>query len=106
MRIEQLADDRAAVFVCDNGRGIPLRLRRKVFGRFVRLGSELEREKPGTGLGLYIVRTMVDRLRGKIRVRDNEQGTGTVFEVQLPARRREEQALPTEQDLVPKADVA
>jgi signal transduction histidine kinase len=70
--------------VADNGRGISPTQRRNIFGRFVRLGSELERDKPGTGLGLYIVRTLVDRLRGRIRVRDREVGTGTVFEVQLP----------------------
>src|SRR5438477_2733518 len=58
------------VQVSDNGRGIPHSLRHLVFGRFVRLGSELEREKPGTGLGLYIVRSMVARLGGKIRIGD------------------------------------
>lgn len=70
--------------IADNGRGIPRPLRRKIFGRFVRLGMELQREKPGTGLGLYIVRTLVVRMRGRIRVRDAIDGTGTVFEVQLP----------------------
>ena len=59
--------------IADNGRGIPHKLRRKIFGRFVRLGQELEREKPGTGLGLYIVRTLVRRLRGRIRVRDRRR---------------------------------
>ena len=72
------------VHVADNGRGITSAQRRKIFGRFVRLGSELERDKPGMGLGLYIVRTLVERLRGRIRVRDCEGGTGTVFEVELP----------------------
>jgi len=63
-------------------------LRHLIFGRFVRLGSELEREKPGTGLGLYIVRTMIGRLGGKIRLqeRDRGSGNGAVFEVRLPAR--------------------
>ena len=70
--------------IADNGKGIPQKLRRKVFGRFVRLGNELEREKPGTGLGLYIVRTVVRTLRGRIRVRDGDDGRGTVFEVELP----------------------
>lgn len=70
--------------ISDNGRGIPPKLRRKIFGRFVRLGMELEREKPGTGLGLYIVRTLVRRLKGHIRVRDRQGGPGTTFEVQLP----------------------
>ncbi len=77
-------DGRAIVRIADNGKGIPPNLRRKIFGRFVRLGLELEREKPGTGLGLYIVRTLVKRLRGRVRVRDGVEDCGTVFEVQLP----------------------
>ncbi len=72
------------VRVGDNGRGIPPKFRRKIFGRFVRLGSELEREKPGTGLGLHIVHTLVTRLKGKIRVQPRDGTPGTVFEVELP----------------------
>jgi signal transduction histidine kinase len=72
------------VQIADNGRGIPAPLRRKIFERFVRLGSELEREKPGTGLGLYIVRTLVRRLGGTIRVSDREGACGAVFELHLP----------------------
>jgi len=74
------------VKISDNGKGIPPQFRWKIFRRFVRLGSELERDKPGTGLGLYIVRTLVKRLKGKIAVRDAEKGPGTVFEVQLPGQ--------------------
>jgi signal transduction histidine kinase len=79
--------DKIVVRVADNGRGVPYPLRRKIFGRFVRLGSELEREKPGTGLGLYIVRTLVRQHRGRIHVRDPEKGPGSVFEVQLPRKK-------------------
>lgn len=74
----------AVVEISDNGEGIPKGLRRKVFGRFVRLGAELKRKKPGTGLGLYIVRTLVRRLRGKVGVLDRDKRQGTVFEVRLP----------------------
>jgi signal transduction histidine kinase len=74
----------AVTRVCDNGRGVPPHLRRKIFGRFVRLGSELEREKPGTGLGLYIARNLVRRLHGTIRVHDRPAGPGAVFEIRLP----------------------
>lgn len=77
----------AVVEVSDNGRGVPLPMRRKIFGRFVRIGEELEREKPGIGLGLYIVRTLIDRLRGRIRVVDRTEGPGSTFEVQLACRR-------------------
>lgn len=75
---------RVVVRVSDNGCGIPQAQRWKMFARFMRLGSELEREKPGTGLGLYIVRQLVHRLGGKIRIHDRDHGPGTTFEVQLP----------------------
>jgi len=80
-------DERVVTRISDNGRGIPAKLRRKIFGRFFRLGNELERSQTGTGLGLFIVRTLVKRLNGTIAVRDRGGQSGTVFEVQLPARR-------------------
>ena len=76
---------RVVARIGDNGPGIPAPLRRKIFGRFVRLGSELERKTAGTGLGLYIVRMLVKRQGGKIQVRNREPAPGTVFEVELPA---------------------
>jgi len=81
---------RVRVRISDNGPGIPAALRRKIFGRFVRLGSELERSKPGTGLGLYLVRTLVKRMHGRITVRGRGSQPGTVFEVELPAERKKD----------------
>lgn len=78
----------AWVCVTDNGAGIPRKLRRKIFGRFVRLGSELERSRQGTGLGLYLVRTVVRSLGGTVRVRDGRNRHGTMFELNLPNARR------------------
>ncbi|HEV3022827.1 MAG TPA: ATP-binding protein [Pirellulales bacterium] len=75
--------------VSDSGPGIPAKLRRKIFGRFVRLGNELERVQAGTGLGLFIVRTLVLRMRGKIAVRGRGPQPGTVFEVELPGHAAE-----------------
>jgi len=74
------------VRISDNGPGVPPKLRRKIFGRFVRLGSELERKQAGTGLGLYIVRELVKRMRGKIHVHSRSPLPGTSFEVELPRR--------------------
>ncbi len=79
--------DKLVTRIVDNGRGIPVNLRQKIFGRFVRLGSELERSQTGTGLGLFIARTVVRRMNGKIHVRERPQASGTIFEVVLPARR-------------------
>ncbi|WP_235935082.1 sensor histidine kinase [Candidatus Laterigemmans baculatus] len=80
----RLCDGAAWVSVADNGAGIPRKLRRKIFGRFVRLGNELERSRQGTGLGLYLVRTVVRSLGGSVRVRDGRNRSGTIFELHLP----------------------
>ncbi|QDT11859.1 sensor histidine kinase [Planctomycetes bacterium K23_9] len=81
-------NEQVVVSVIDNGPGIPANQRRKVFGRFVRLGNELERSTPGTGLGLYLVRTVSKAIGGSVRVRDRSETegtdvTGTEFEVTL-----------------------
>jgi signal transduction histidine kinase len=95
----------AVVRIADNGRGIPPKMRRKIFGRFVRLGLELEREKPGTGLGLYIARTIARRLRGRIRVQDRRPAPGTVFEVHLPGGPAPAAPVPAEQQPQPGEEV-
>jgi two-component system, OmpR family, phosphate regulon sensor histidine kinase PhoR len=73
--------------ISDNGTGVPRHLRRQVFHRFYRIGNELERTKPGTGLGLFLVRSIVKRLKGTIRVLDVPKRTGARFEVMLPNSR-------------------
>lgn len=80
------AGGRVIVRIIDNGPGIPVGLRRKIFGRFVRLGNELERSRTGTGLGLFIVRTLVKRMRGKVSVRARGSQKGSIFEVELPGQ--------------------
>ena len=72
--------------VSDNGRGVPVELRKKIFKLFYRGGSELERTRKGTGLGLYIVRTLVHIMKGTVAVSDKPEGTGSVFEIELPGR--------------------
>jgi signal transduction histidine kinase len=78
---KQVGDDEVTVQIVDNGPGIPSNQRRKVFGRFIRLGNELERSTPGTGLGLYLVRNVVKSIGGSIRVHDRSDCSGTIFEV-------------------------
>ncbi len=75
------------ILVSDNGIGIPRHLHRKIFRRFYRVGNELERTKPGTGLGLFLVRSIVRRIRGSIRVVDLPKNSGSRFELVLPQSR-------------------
>lgn len=84
VQVRQDGSRRLIVKISDNGPGIPKKMRKKIFQRFVRLGGELERRKKGTGLGLYIVMMCLHQLRGTIRVRPNKTGPGTSFFVFLP----------------------
>ncbi len=84
VRVEDAGDDKVMVSIADNGAGIPANQRRKIFGRFIRLGSELERKTPGTGLGLYLVRNVVKSMGGSIRIRGRDDEPGTEFQVILP----------------------
>ncbi len=83
VEVTPAANQTVLVSIIDNGAGIPPNQRRKVFGRFVRLGSELERSKQGTGLGLYLVRNVAKAMGGTIRVRDREGASGTEFQVTI-----------------------
>jgi signal transduction histidine kinase len=69
--------------VSDLGSGIPPSERSAVFRKFYRLGNEETRRTTGTGLGLYIVKNLVDLHKGRVSVGDN-QPSGAVFRVTLP----------------------
>ncbi len=69
--------------VTDDGPGIPAAEQEKIFERFYRLGSELRRETPGVGIGLSIVKHVVEAHEGKVRV-ESEVGKGSRFVIELP----------------------
>ncbi len=72
--------------VADTGIGIHANDKSRVFERFYRVGNEETRTTKGTGLGLYIVKQVVQFHDGSIRVRDNEP-KGTRFEITLPGKK-------------------
>ena len=80
------ARNRVSVQILDNGAGVPSDIRREIFKMFYRGGNELERKQKGTGLGLYISRTLAQILKGNITVHERPDGPGSIFEVELPGR--------------------
>ncbi len=75
------------LFVADHGPGIPLEEHEKIFERFYRRGSELRRETQGVGIGLSLVKHIVEAHGGRVLV-ESEVGKGSRFTIQL--RRRDE----------------
>ncbi len=71
------------VVVRDHGRGIESADLPKVFTKFSRFGGALRHTVPGTGLGLYIAKAMVDAQGGAIRVQSTP-GDGSTFSYTLP----------------------
>ena len=71
-------DDRVTLGFADNGPGINDAQKKQIFGR-----GEQGLDSTGTGIGLYLVDTLVDRYGGDVRVTDNTP-TGAVFTVVLP----------------------
>lgn len=81
---ETAAAGRVRIRIRDNGAGVAQENRRRIFQLFVRGSDELQRTRKGTGLGLYIVRTLVGILKGSVQVVEDEHGVGSIFEVTLP----------------------
>ena len=69
--------------VADNGMGIPKEELPKLFEKLYRASNAKESATEGTGLGLYIVKAILDATEGKIDV-DSTLGKGSVFTVKIP----------------------
>lgn len=70
--------------VRDDGPGIPLEAKARIFERFYRVDKARSREQGGTGLGLAIVKNVVQAHGGDVRV-ESAAGAGTEFFITLPA---------------------
>ncbi|MCF6388570.1 HAMP domain-containing histidine kinase [Mycobacterium sp. MBM] len=84
--LRRTAED-AVLTIADDGPGIPVCDRRRVFDRFVRLDEGRSRDAGGTGLGLAIVSEIVGAHLGQVRIEDRPGG-GTRAVVQLSAASR------------------
>jgi signal transduction histidine kinase len=75
---------RIAILIRDSGIGIPAADLKRIFKRFYRVTSALAKETKGTGLGLHIVRSIIERHGGRIAADSKGEDQGTTFIIQLP----------------------
>ncbi|MBI3073209.1 MAG: HAMP domain-containing histidine kinase [Deltaproteobacteria bacterium] len=83
-KVDRDTDGRGIVTVRDEGIGIARRHLRRVFERFYRVQNEPVRARHGSGLGLFVVASLVEHLGGKIVAQSDGEGFGTMMRVTLP----------------------
>jgi signal transduction histidine kinase len=77
-------DGQAHLRVRDQGVGMSRAHIAFIFNRFYRIGAEVRRSRPGTGLGLFIVKSVVKGHRGTISAESPGPDRGSTFTVTLP----------------------
>lgn len=73
-----------AVRIADQGVGIPSGELKRVFKRFYRVPGQTMRRVKGTGLGLFIVQSIIKKHGGRVFVESAGEGRGSTFTIQLP----------------------
>ena len=97
--VVESADGRVRFAVCDEGLGIPVDEKARIFDKFYRLDPDMTRGVGGTGLGLYICSELVGRMGGRIWVEGREpNGSAFMFELPADGHRTEHTLSPTTRD--------
>jgi signal transduction histidine kinase len=84
VRVKKSNEKKVQIFIKDNGIGLEPAEMKRIFKRFYRVSNLSTQEKKGTGLGLFIVKSIIERHGGKIRADSKGEGKGSTFIVQLP----------------------
>jgi two-component system CheB/CheR fusion protein len=75
---------RALIRVSDDGRGIGPELMPRIFDLFVQGDQSLARSEGGLGIGLTLLKTLVELHQGSVDARSDGEGKGSVFTIRLP----------------------
>lgn len=90
--------DLVSIHVRDEGVGIPREQLSSIFELFVQSDRTLDRADGGLGIGLTLVKSLVDLHRGKVEAKSDGAGCGSEFIVHLPMCEAVDTAMPSEQD--------
>jgi signal transduction histidine kinase len=77
-------DDYFIVMIQDTGIGIPINKQKDIFGLYVRSENGQGLDKTGYGLGLYIVKGIIDKMNGRVSCQSNDENSGTTFILNIP----------------------
>jgi signal transduction histidine kinase len=84
VELEQADPGMATLRVRDQGIGISQSERKRIFKRFYRIPGAVAVRVKGTGLGLFVVRSVVKRHGGRVFAASDGPGRGSTFTVELP----------------------
>lgn len=82
------SDNNVLITITDTGYGIPEDQKEKIFTKFFRADNVLGKDTEGTGLGLYIAKSIIVRAGGELWF-ESEENKGTVFYATLPLEKRQ-----------------
>jgi len=92
IRVESSEDNGEAVLaVTDNGPGIPADLLPQIFDLFVQSERTLDRAQGGLGVGLSLVKRLIEMHEGRVSVSSPGPGRGSTFEIRLPLAEHEDE---------------
>lgn len=74
------------ICVKDEGAGVPKDKQEIIFNKFRQVNNDLTRKSEGTGIGLCLVKLLVEAMNGKIKI-ESEVGKGSAFIITLPNRK-------------------
>jgi two-component system sensor histidine kinase SenX3 len=84
VEVATLGEKKVAVRIKDSGIGIPAAQLKRIFRRFYRVPGRVMARIKGTGLGLFIVRSVVENHGGKVFAESEGPGHGSRFTIELP----------------------
>ncbi len=84
VRLRNLSDTEVQISIRDSGIGLEAGEAKKIFRRFYRVSNDLTQKRKGTGLGLFIVESVIKKHGGSIKAKSSGEDRGTTFIMRLP----------------------